>query len=333
MTFDTLQAARKFLSVKESEVLRQAWLPPTTVKAKPITFGAYADAWLVQRTLAPRTRELYRRLLDNHILPTFKGVPVGSVRPDEVRTWYSGLDTGPTAQSHAYSLLRTIYNTAVQDDLIAANPCRIRAAGQSKRVKEPEPATVAELQVITEGMPDRLKLMVTLGAWCGLRLGEIAELRRENVDLVRGEVRVRHAVSWTDDGPITKSPKSAAGVRNVPIPSGVIPLVKKHLREHCQLGAQGRLFYGLEDGGIISEQTVRSAFLRARKTAGRDDLRFHDLRGTGATMLAEEGATLPEIMAFLGHDTPNTSLRYMHKVQGRGRVLADKLSARMVAGE
>src|ERR1700730_14572213 len=71
LTFETMQDARKFLAVKESEILRQAWLPPTTVKVKPVTFGDYASSWLAQRTLAPRTREGYRSKLKNHILPTF----------------------------------------------------------------------------------------------------------------------------------------------------------------------------------------------------------------------------------------------------------------------
>src|SRR2546426_627456 len=97
--------------------------------------------------LGPERRSVHRA-------PSLSRVPVGSIRPDEVRVWYAGLDAGtPTARSHAYSLLRTICNTAVHDDLLAANPCRIRAAGASKRIKEPQPATVAELETITEAMP------------------------------------------------------------------------------------------------------------------------------------------------------------------------------------
>ena len=54
------------------------------------------------------------------------------ITPPMVRDWHAGLATGPTRKAHAYSLLRTILATAVADDAIAANPCRIRAAGTTR---------------------------------------------------------------------------------------------------------------------------------------------------------------------------------------------------------
>ena len=44
-------------------------------------------------------------------------------------------------------------------------------------------------------MPDRLRLAVLIAAWCGLRQGEIVELRRGDIDLNRGVIRVRRAVA------------------------------------------------------------------------------------------------------------------------------------------
>ena len=67
-------------------------------------------------------------------------------------------------------------------------------------------------------------------------------------------------------------------------------------------------------------------WFRARKAAGRDDLRFHDLRHTGAVLAASTGATLAELMARLGHSTPSAAMRYQHAAQDRDRVIADALS-------
>jgi integrase len=64
----------------------------------------------------------------------------------------------------------------------------------------------------------------------------------------------------------------------------------------------------------------------AREAAGRPDLRFHDLRHTGATMAAQTGATLAELMGRLGHSTPGAALRYQHAAQGRDAEIARLLS-------
>ena len=96
-------------------------------------------------------------------------------------------------RARTYALLRTILATAVADELIDANPCRIRGAGQTQRVHKIRPASVAELDALTAAMPDRLKLAVPLASWCALRVGEILELRRGDIDLDQEVIRVRRA--------------------------------------------------------------------------------------------------------------------------------------------
>ena len=92
-----------------------------------------------------------RDLLDRCILPTVGGLYVESLTPATVRDWYSKLDGNKAWQrAHAYVLLRTICSTAVHDDLLSANPCRIRGTGQApKRSTDTEPATPEELAAIS----------------------------------------------------------------------------------------------------------------------------------------------------------------------------------------
>jgi integrase len=71
----------------------------------------------------------------------------------------------------------------------------IRGAGVTRRKNGIEPATLDELRIIVEAMLERLRIMVLLAAWCALRYGELAELRRKDVDLANGVVKVRRAVS------------------------------------------------------------------------------------------------------------------------------------------
>jgi integrase len=333
LTFDTRGDAEAWLTLRHSEVLRNEWLPPAAPKAAPMTLRRYGDAWLESRGLEDTTREHYEQLLRDHVYPTFGGVPVSGIEPAAVRTWHAetGKHTGPTARAHAYALLRTVLNTAVADDLIGANPCRVRGAGQSKRVKQIEPASLPEIEVLTLAMPGKYQMMVLLAAWCGLRFGELAEMRRADVDVTNGVVHVRRGVVRTKAGRKVKGPKSEAGKRPVAIPPHLMPGVKAHLRDHAAMGRDGLLFPA-QHGEQLAPSTLYRVYYPARKKAGRPDLRFHDLRHTGAVLAASTGATLAELMARLGHSTPGAALRYQHAAKDRDRVIADALS-KLVTGD
>lgn len=327
LTFETKLDATSWLSLRHAEILRSEWLPPAAPKAPPVSLRTFADAWVAHRDLEDRTREHYEQLLRDHVYPAFGDKPVPEITPAKVRVWHAalGTTTGPTARAHAYDLLRTIMGTAVDDELIAANPCRIRGAGQTRRAKKIRPATLAELEVIVKAVPEKYQLMVLFGAWLALRFGELAELRRSDVDVKGRVVHVRRGVVRTKSGRKVKDPKSEAGKRPVAIPPHLIPLVKDHLREHAAMGRDGLLFPA-RHGEQLAPSTLYKVYYPAREKAGRPDLRFHDLRHTGAVLAASTGATLAELMARLGHSTPSAALRYQHAAEERDRVIADALS-------
>jgi integrase len=269
---------------------------------------------------------LYRDLLERQILPLLGRHQAGELTPAVVRDWYSMLDVGKSRQrAHAYALLRTICTTAVGDELLSANPCRIRGAGQAKRAGETEPATLDELAVIVSEMPARLQLMVLLAAWCAMRYGELAELRRS--DLAKGVVRVRRAVVWVDGAAIVEDPKSEAGKRDVTIPPHVMPAVTAHLAAMNAGESNALLFPATTDPTRhLHAPRVFVYFNRARRAAARPDLRFHDLRHTGAVFATRAGASLAEVMARLGHSTTNAAMRYQHAANGRDAEIADSLT-------
>lgn len=358
-TFEDRETAQLWL--RNERVLcesPEAWESPKVRATKArtrLTFGEYADAWLVGRKvkgrpLAARTRDHYRDLLDAHILPTFAEVPLTGITPEQVDHWYELCAVGrPTTQAHAYSLLRTILGTAVDRRLIAtANPAKVRGGGSTTRAKKVKPASLEELATIAEHVPDRHRLMVLLAAWCALRFGELAELRRRDVDTKAGVLHIRRGVVRSKSaGVVTKAPKSEAGVRDVAIPPHLLPLVRQHLLEHTAPGRDGLLFataagehlapstfYG-RAAVLTKDGTIKRAgwgWYAARQAAGRDDLRFHDLRHTGAVLAAQTGATLAELMGRLGHATPAAALRYQHAAAERDQEIARRLSE-MATGE
>lgn len=326
VTFETSEDAEGWLTDRRREIKNEDWTPQTTKRA--VTFGDHAERWLTNRKLKPRTRYHYRRLLDTKILPTFKDVALKHMTADLIDDWHYRMgDSTPTARAHAYGLLRTILGDAVQRRLIDYNPCHIRGAGNSKRVKQIEPATLPELEVLTKAMPERYQLMILLAAWCGLRFGEITELRRKDVDTTHGVVKVRRAVVRVHGEFVVGTPKSDAGTRDVTIPPHLLPAVKAHLASNITGGRDGLLFPAAGDPSKhLAPATLYRVFYKARETAGRPDLRFHDLRHTGAVLAASTGASLAELMARLGHSTAGAAMRYQHAAQDRDRVIAEALS-------
>ena len=329
LTFDSKQYADAYLARVSGDIQAARWVSPDvlkTVSRTPVTLDSYALLWLADRDLADSTLLLYSNVL-THILPALGGEPITSITPAMVREWHAGLrdETGPTMRAHAYSLLRTILNTAVADDLIPSNPCRVRGAGSAKRARQIRPASVAELEVIVTEMPKRYRLMVLLAAWCAMRFGELAELRRGDIDVKAGVVHVRRGVIRGGGGRSVKGPKSEAGKRDVNIPPHLMAAVKDHLRDHVA-ASQTALIFPAAAGGHMAPSSLYAVYHPARDAAGRPDLRFHDLRHTGAVLAAATGATLAELMSRLGHSTVSAAMRYQHAAADRDKAIAEALS-------
>lgn len=330
-TFKSRIDAEGWLHQRRVESEAGRWNPAAIKKSPRVTFGDYAATWLAGRQVAgrpikARTSEHYRNLLERHLLLTFGAKPIAAIEPKDVRDWYAvTLTDRPTMRSHCYSLLRTIMASAVTDELIDANPCRIVGAGRAKRVHRIRPASVEELGVLTAAMPERLQLMVTLASWCALRFGETVELRRGDIDLSGEVIRVRRAAVRTKGAFSITSPKSDAGIRDVAIPPHVIPLIEHHLSKYVGKDRDA-LIFPADNGGHLQPSTLYRHWYKARGAAGRPDLRFHDLRHSGAVLAAATGATLSELMSRLGHSTPQAAMRYQHTAQGRDREIAALLS-------
>jgi integrase len=271
-------------------------------------------------------------LLDSYIYPTFGDERLDRITADDVTEWYDALAPGKeTIRSQAYSLLRTILGSAASarpKPLIPYNPAHIRGAGNVKRAHKVRPASLQELEAIVEALPERYKLMALLAAWCAMRFGELAELRRGDIDLRTNRVLITRGVVRAGGVFVVGSPKSDAGVRDVAIPPHLIPVVEAHLKNHTGKGKDALLFPAAADSNAhMAPSTLYKVYYPARKSAGRDDLRWHDLRHTGAVLAAQTGATLAELMGRLGHSTPGAAMRYQHAAADRDTEIARRLSA------
>ncbi|GAW49408.1 Integrase family protein [Nocardioides sp. PD653] len=340
VTFDAKDDAVAWLSARRAEIQMEVWAPEVAARGarrrEVPTFRAYADLWLETRKtkgreLRPTTRRQYRMLLDKFILPTFGDERIDRISNADVNAWYDALAPGrETIRAQSYSLLRTIFASAASErphPWIPYNPAHIRGAGSTKRAHQVQPASLDELRIIVEALPDRYKLMALLAAWCAMRFGELAELRRGDIDLRTSRVKIRRGVVRVDGEFIVGPPKSDAGSRDVAIPPHLVPLVKDHLKKFTAPGRDALLFPASADENLhMAPSTLYKVYYPARKAARREDLRWHDLRHTGAVLAAQTGATLAELMGRLGHSTPGAAMRYQHAAADRDAEIAKRLS-------
>jgi len=271
-------------------------------------FGDYADTWINDHVLKPRTEELYRGLLKNHLKPTFGGIDLGDIKEGDIRRRRKERPTagplqkrpfGPVAVAKAYRLLHAILTTAVEGGRIRRNPCHIKGAGQEHSDERPV-IPVATLVELLDQVPQRYRALLLLATFANLRFGELAALRRVQVDLDACEVRVTESLSEMDDGRLMDGdPKSAAGTRTVSFPAEIVPELADHLDRFAAPGPNGLVFIGPK-GGRLRRSNFRETWERARDAIGMPELHFHDLRHTGNTMTAAQGASLKELMERMG---------------------------------
>jgi len=151
-------------------------------------------------------------------------------------------------------------------------------------------------------------------------------LRRRDVDPIHRTLTVARTVHHlrSGEGMVVQDPKSKASGRSVHYPSMLDAEVRHHLAAFVAPGRDALVFTG-EQGGPLLPHVFGKAFRRARAIAGREDLTLHDLRHTADTLAAATGATLPELMARMGHSTPHSAMRYLHASKDRDRVIAEAL--------
>lgn len=328
-SFGTERAAERWLVQTEADILRGDWLDPDAGK---VALREYIADWLRDRDLKPRTREEYERHIRLHVLSYLGNTRLSAVGAPTIRAWRTALLNVPVGKptvAKTYRILHAVFNTAVDDDLIRRNPCRIRGAATATADERPI-ATLDQVFAIAAAIQPRYRLLVLLATFAQLRFGELVGLRRRSIDLAAMELFVRKATAEMEDGTQTDDdPKSEAGRRPISLLKGLPTEIELHLSTYTQAGPHGRLFIG-PAGGIPPRRNFNRVWKAALKNAGVPaelDLHLHDLRHTGSTWSARSGATLKELMARIGHSSTRAAMVYQHATRDRDHAIAAALDA------
>ena len=328
--FATEKQAEKWLTLVESEIIRGEGVAP---EAGEIELSAYGQRWIAERKLASRTRQGYEFLFTRQVVPYLGHLTLGGIKPATIRAWRKKLldaDVPEPQAVKAYALLRAILNTAVpEDEILRQNPCRIKGYDQYHTPERPT-ATIAQVYALADAMPARFSALVVVAALSGLRWGELVALRRRDIDLDAGTVRVTRKLaalrSHLEFGP----PKSAAGVRVVALPAAAVEALRAHLAEFTAVDADALVFTG-DMGALLRSGNFGRAVKWTRTVAavGLPGFHFHDLRHTGNTLAAASGAGTRELMQRMGHASMRAALIYQHATSERDREIASAMDRRI----
>jgi integrase len=324
---------RKAAETYERELLvqrdRGGWVDP---RAGRVTLADWVSEW--SATLAHLRTSSRRIYLDNlrlHVLPTLGNIPLNKIDKTMLRAWLAELNAGPLAPAtvhQVYRALRRVLASAVENDVMARNPLDGIKPPRVDR-QEMRFLTPSEVSTLADVIDERYRAFVVVGAYCGLRLGESAGLRRHRVDLLHRHLQVVDQLGRGDEGRWCIQPvKTRSSVRAITLPTVVVDALDHHVARWAGRGREGFVFTA-PDGGPMDPDNFRSrVWMPAVAAAGLAPLRIHDLRHTTASLAIAAGADVKMLQTMLGHASAVMTLdRYGHLMPGRAQDIADRLDA------
>lgn len=346
-----IEKAREKADIYEAQVkLNQA------EALKPKTVRTYAAEWLPIHKTGVSDR--HYDACANHIDRLTKvcgDLLLSEVKPDDAaRVWveYAGMSASTVRK--AAQIFRAIFDSAIENDLCVKNPFRAKSATPPKAEAGTHRALEqGEISLILS-TPHRLQAAVMVMLYAGLRRGEVIALTSADIDLDQGVIRVDKAVRYDSNAAILDTPKTSAGIRTVPIPDALRPILQD-LKGYVAPSASGGMMTEqawqrawesyldaltvAANGGLHRRWYGRTKEHKALLAADQElppyreiSFRPHDLRHTYCTMLCDAGVPLRQAMEWLGHADEKMILRvYDHNTAARRQQSLDALNTQISA--
>ena len=327
-TFERKIDAEKFLERIGTEMQSSEWIEPKATKSR---FDDWADVWWKTTVkLAPSTRRGYEKMLRLYLHPQFDGRKINSIEWLEIELFATSMlekDLSTKTVRETLSVLSLIMKTAMRARVIRENP----AAGHTmpSRRKQTQILDMPEIVGLVAHTEERYRPVVWLLVLAGLRASELCGLRVMDIDWHGNTLTVNEVQMWVKGELVVKGPKTASGVRTIPLPAWLIADISSVLNARAALTgfailSTDRLFTS-PTGKPILDHTIWRIVNRAQQSAGLPRFRPYDLRHSHASLLINIGAHPKAISERMGHTEIGVTMDvYGHLFKGaQGQLTQD----------
>jgi integrase len=318
------------------------------------TFLAYWLEAVVLPDVSESTHNNYRWRIEMDITPTLGDYRLfeleGNVKL--IRAWLNALrEVRPfSSAKQARAILERALDVAVEEHYIKENP-----AASVKPPKAPRASDDTDEEeghrTLTPEMVDRILadvkardqhqvshldrrfnqsagmfVLYSLAFALGFRRGELLGLRRKDVDLEAGIIKVRQQVIRLDGNhKISDRLKTKAARRELPLVPAIVSLLRPHLLRTAP--GENSLLFPAKDGGPLNPSVVTKHFARVCKRLGLTGYTFHDSRHSAITRWREAGIDIEVVAALAGHEEVKTSAQtYSDPHMERRRAAVERIS-------
>jgi integrase len=298
------------------------------------TLEAYLRSWLrglgdgPRPKVRPRTLEFYTMIVEQRILPTLGRTRLDRLTVRQVQAWLDAEPGAARSIHHYRAVLRRALNVALRQRIIAHNPATVAEVPDAPEY-EGEPLTFDEARALL-AVDDRMTALWRLAIVTGLRQGELLGLSWDDVDLDAGTVTVAGQLQRAGGSWVRTPTKAGRTLEVLAIDDATVAVLRAHQRRQAAERRPEWPYWGLvfvtPAGYPIGRSDALRLFHAACDAAGVTRRRFHDLRGSNATLL--EDLDVPENvrMARLGHATKRMARKYAKPSVNQDRAAVNKLA-------
>ena len=304
----------------------------------------YLEQWLedyAKPNIRPKTYDIYKNMVDNHLIPGLGDTQIGKLRPSQLKGFYAKKQKGGRADGkpgglsnrsvqYMHIILKLALDSAKEDELVAGNVAKSVKPPSVEKPKirfwewDDAKAFLSSEKKKYDEKKARYYPIYALALSTGMRRGEMLGLKWQEISYKKKTLTICRSLVQTDDGPLLQEAvKSDSSYRTLDMSQKVIALLKAHRKRQ----AEEMLALGLEDNGLVftastgnwvAPRNMDNYFQQAVKRAGVPGIGgMHSLRHTYATRMLELGFSPRYVQERLGHARVAITLdTYSHVTQG-----------------